>query len=135
MLGRDKDYIQSVKRRLTEFAEYCCYSCNPNDIIIYLAYVESDIRKKLLEKIIIDIRRLMSAVNPARLTPCTLLFNTKLAKLFNAASISLAVGCSGSAILAETTYSFFALCAKYALAAFAIGESVPWSFMTPKTLL
>ncbi len=61
--GKTSDYIQSVKHRLEEFAEFCSYRCNLNDINIYINECRKIYSPESVRKRVIDVRRLMKKLN------------------------------------------------------------------------
>jgi len=63
IVNRDKRYVNAMKRRLIRFSEWCSYSCNLNDIIIYINEIKSKYSFSELHKTILAIRMLMREIN------------------------------------------------------------------------
>jgi integrase/recombinase XerD len=61
--GKSPDYIQSVRHRLEEFAKFCSYQCNLNDINIYINECRKIYSPESVRKRVVDIKRLMKKIN------------------------------------------------------------------------
>jgi integrase/recombinase XerD len=64
LAGASDKHIRLTKNRLVKFSEEMCYSCNLNDIIIYINKLKKKYSAKTLRKYVIDIRRLIRLIRP-----------------------------------------------------------------------
>ncbi len=64
MKGATRKQISEVRGRLERFSEAMCYSCNLNDIIIYINELKSRLSPWTYRKYVVDIRRLLRLIDP-----------------------------------------------------------------------
>ncbi len=62
LAGDSDKHVKSIERRLRRFSEHCCYSCNLDDIIIYINEIKSKYSYSELHKTILAIRMLMREI-------------------------------------------------------------------------
>jgi integrase/recombinase XerD len=63
LAGVSEEHIKKTKSRLIRISEDLCYSCNLNDIIIYINKLKREFAPATYRKYILDLRRILSEIN------------------------------------------------------------------------
>jgi len=63
LAGVSEEHIKKTRSRLIRISEDLCYSCNLNDILIYINELKRELSPPTYRKYVLDLRRILKEIN------------------------------------------------------------------------